>query len=137
GISACVYAPKAFAVEIHRLLERDQVEQASALLAKEPKLVNARDESGQTPLHIASHRGHAGIVKLLLEQGADVNARDRAGTMPLHLADNLEIVKLLIAHKADLEARDRNDETALVKAAGYCLGLDHVADLPARAIAKA
>ncbi|KAI0331990.1 ankyrin [Cubamyces sp. BRFM 1775] len=33
--------------------------------------VNARDENGYTPLHLAADRGHAEVVKVLLERGAD------------------------------------------------------------------
>jgi ankyrin repeat protein len=35
-------------------------------------------ESGDTPLHHASHGGHPDIVKLLLARGADVNAIEKS-----------------------------------------------------------
>jgi hypothetical protein len=40
--------------EIHRLLQDGQTEKAKTLLAKDPRLVNTRDDSSQTPLHSAS-----------------------------------------------------------------------------------
>lgn len=48
--------------------------------------VNAKDQSGRTPLHCAAQYRHPGNVKLLLEKGADVNARDKEGRTPLDVA---------------------------------------------------
>jgi len=52
----------------------------------------------ETPLHVASERGHVEIVRLLLEHGADLRARDSDGRTPSELAlqyGKLEIVELL------------------------------------------
>ena len=42
--------------------------------------------AGDTPLHSASQWGREGIVRLLLENGADVNAVNQYGQSPLHYA---------------------------------------------------
>ena len=48
---------------------------------------NARDASGQEPLHTAAYHGNAAAVRLLLEAGADVDARDdRFDGTPLEFA---------------------------------------------------
>lgn len=47
--------------------------------------VNARDEQGQTPLHIASSKGYQEIILLLLNYGADVKAPNSSGTTPLQV----------------------------------------------------
>jgi ankyrin repeat protein len=41
--------------------------------------MNARDEDGLTPLHLAALCNHLDIVASLLEAGADVNARITTG----------------------------------------------------------
>lgn len=57
-----------------------------------------------TPLHSAAAGGHAGIVKLLLEHGADPNAAQDGGFTPLHSAaqnDDRESVEALLEAGAD------------------------------------
>jgi ankyrin repeat protein len=56
------------------------------------------DIENWTTLSWALKRGHEGIVKLLLEKGADANAADRAGWTPLRWATqngHVDVVKLL------------------------------------------
>jgi ankyrin repeat protein/tRNA A-37 threonylcarbamoyl transferase component Bud32 len=48
--------------------------------------VNAADEHGWTPLHVAAHGGHADIASLLLAAGADATRVDHFGDTPLHVA---------------------------------------------------
>jgi hypothetical protein len=78
--------------------------------------VNARDESGHTPLHHAAYRGHAEVAELLLERGADVNARDKDGHTPLHWAaaeGYADVARLLLERGADPSIRDRDGRTPL------------------------
>lgn len=48
--------------------------------------LSLEDPIGQTLLHVAAQRGHAGVVAMLLPRGVDVNARDEDGLSPLLLA---------------------------------------------------
>lgn len=48
--------------------------------------LSLEDFNGQTPLHAAARGGHAGVVTMLLQRGADANARDNDGLSPLLLA---------------------------------------------------
>ena len=49
---------------------------------------NARNNAGQTPLHLASALNSEALIVALLEAGAEVNLRDSAGQTPLHVAAN-------------------------------------------------
>lgn len=67
-------------------------------------------------LFLAVIQGDTGVVKSLLNAGADVNARDEAEMTPLmHAAIQGEqgMVRILIAQGADIDAEDENDLTAL------------------------
>jgi len=48
--------------------------------------VNAKDNYGMTPLHIASRKGHIDVVKLLGGLGADIDPRNDLNETPLHFA---------------------------------------------------
>ena len=73
--------------------------------------VNAKMESGWTPLHSAADGGNKvaqQIAELLITKGADVNAKDKIGGTSLHLAAHSgqkEIVELLIANGANMNAK--------------------------------
>ena len=62
-----------------------QAEVMRLLLAAKPNL-EARDKSGQTPLHWAASFGEIETVNLLLAAGADIHARDANGKTPLDMA---------------------------------------------------
>ena len=76
--------------------------------------VNARDENGWTPLHMAAAREAPDVAKLLIERGADVNARDPIDSTPLHgaaVVNALEVAKLLLANGAEVNAQETNGAT--------------------------
>ncbi|MDD9331973.1 MAG: ankyrin repeat domain-containing protein [Wolbachia sp.] len=54
---------------------------------KRDKLINARDENGNTPLHCAvEHVGFSNVVELLIEHQADYTIKNNRGDTPLHVA---------------------------------------------------
>lgn len=79
------------------------VDAVRLLLGTEGCVVNARDASLMTPLHFAADRGHAPIVTLLLQHGADAAARDQDGQLPVTIAgvcEHDDVVRLLLEHSA-------------------------------------
>lgn len=67
------------------------------------------------PLHSATSRGDAAMVRTLLEKGANPNATQQSGWTALHNAasqGNLEVVRLLRSNGADLSARTDDGKTA-------------------------
>ncbi|CAG8345569.1 unnamed protein product [Penicillium salamii] len=72
-----------------------------------------------TPLHLATCRERADILRFLLEKGARVNAKDKKGLTALNTiySENTEIARLLLEHGADPDLEDNNGQAPLQKAA--------------------
>jgi len=87
--------------------------------------INAKTDTGYTPLSIATYVGNTTAAKLLLSKGkVDVNATNSGGRTPLLIAaafGKLEVVQLLLdlgENKVDFNARDNYGRTAFLLAAG-------------------
>ncbi len=63
-------------------------------LEREPSVINAKDNYGNTPLHWSAGRTLE-IAKLLLEKGASKDIRNEKGELPVDLADTDEMKALL------------------------------------------
>lgn len=80
---------------------------------------------GFTPLILASTAGHAEVVEILIDQGADIEAQsERTKDTPLSLAcsgGRYEVVEILLRLGANKEHRNVSDYTPLSLAAsgGY------------------
>jgi ankyrin repeat protein len=105
---------------LHWAVSSRQKEIVTLLIADKAD-VNAKSNSGQTPLHyaVAFCFGDTNMVDLLLVNKADVNAKDNSGKTPLHMAALYgfkDIAALLIANRADVNAKDNNGQTPLAAA---------------------
>ncbi|XP_014228779.2 ankyrin-1-like [Trichogramma pretiosum] len=77
--------------------------------------INVRDESGNTPLHLALERGHRAVAQSLLRHGADPHPGNARGATPLHLIANknrgvLKLTKILLRSargRVQLDAQDK------------------------------
>ena len=79
--------------------------------------LHARDNDGNTPLHLGVTGENPAVVNLLLDAGADIAARNNLGTTPLHMvADNAgaEIVTALLEAGSDVSARAGDQGTPLL-----------------------
>lgn len=115
GAIALIASLSAFAAAIHEIVRAGDVQAVNKLIAANRNMVNAKNELGSTPLHIAASISATDITRLLLDKGAAINAKDNSGATPLHIAAfsghkaNLE---LLLAKGADVHAKDNQGKTA-------------------------
>ena len=103
--------------EIHDAALNGDLAKVKELLAKDPSLLDAGNDIGRTPLHLAANRDHLELAAWLLKRGADVNRRENSYQLtPLHLAvwgGHLETARLLLKNGANLQAREKDNETVL------------------------
>lgn len=81
-------------------------------------VVEAKDDSNQTPIHFAAHYGHDEIIRSLLDNGAKINATNDEGKTALHFASicgYINYVSVLLGKGCDIEAKDNHLKTSL-----YC-----------------
>ncbi len=71
---------------IHDAVRGGQAGEIETILADDSSAVNAPDESGGSPLHLAARRGLVEITGLLIDAGADIDAVDGRGMTPLRWA---------------------------------------------------
>ena len=126
--------------ELLEAIDKDDIAAARAALSNGANVNTIVNRIDMTAIMRASGRGHADIVKLLLEKGANVNAKSIHGYTALTAASrngHADIVKLLIDSGADVNAKEIEGATALMAAswAGHAdvvrLLLDNGADVNA------
>jgi 26S proteasome non-ATPase regulatory subunit 10 len=79
---------------------RGHVEIAQMLLER-GAVIDARDDDGETSLHMAVEAGRIQVAQLLLKHGADVNARDKSGKTPSQHTTQQDILELLSEYGAE------------------------------------
>lgn len=95
--------------------------------------VNAKDQTGATPLMRASVYGNVESMKLLIGKGADPNIPNNFGaTALMWSAGSIDKVRLLLSAKADVNAKSNSGRTPLAVAAAYAGNVETVKLLLAR-----
>ncbi|XP_058794973.1 ankyrin-1-like isoform X2 [Phymastichus coffea] len=125
------YVRRKFEMEllVHAVVNRN--DNVIELLRDENFHVDARDQSGQTGLHIATIHGYPDRVQYLLDRGANPNVLDKRGQSPLILAWDTKCIKLLLRAGADVQIIDHSGLTVFEKSSKLsepiCLLLGHLA----------
>ena len=116
--------------------------------------VEARDDTGMTPLIAAAYGNHLEVARLLVEAGADVNAKDDTVQSPYlistsEVGDDPRLLDLTLEHGADVKSLDSYNGTGLIRAAergypkiverllGTDIDVDHVNNLQWTALLEA
>jgi ankyrin repeat protein len=106
--------------KINLAIEDGDLVEVQRLLDTEPAALEAPDEDGQPPLHVAVQESQLAIAEALLSRGANIHSAGYHGWHALHIASsmgNLDMVNLCLSHSASLIARTSTRQTALHKSA--------------------
>lgn len=87
-----------------------------------PELVNAPNEFGWSPIHLAAFAGNTANVRLLLDRGADIRLRAKTKFrntpfLVAMLTGHIDTVRLLLDRGADIMDRQHEGTAALHEAA--------------------
>ena len=105
---------------IHDLAKVGDVERIKLVLKSWPEVLEAADEKGYTPLHVAVVNDRIETAALLLSRRANPHAKTRTGQTALHFAAQkgaLPMVQLLLTNGASPRAFNSISETPLLTAA--------------------
>ncbi|MRR21609.1 hypothetical protein EG830_01345 [bacterium] len=125
-----ISASTIFPQELFDALKNNDLPKVKILLKDNPQLLSSRDESGNTPLHLAARQKQYETVSYLLSEGADVNCVNTNQVTPLHISASIgspEITGLLIGKGADVRLADYQLYTPLHYAAAN--GFNEVAEI--------
>jgi ankyrin repeat protein len=112
----------AISQDIHQAAKSGEFEKVKASIEEDHGLVNAKDDRGRTPLHLAAESGHIEIVEFLISSGAEINVADVNSNTPLHYtatAGKVEAAEFLLAKGAEVDARNHEKCTPLHLAASF------------------
>lgn len=113
------HPPRSFNA-LHKAAGLGSTRNTQALLSKGSFDVNLGGEDGSTPLILASWIGCSGVVRALLDAGADSSIAEDDGITPLYAAasfGSVPVIKMLLEAGAPLEAANCQGGTSLHMAA--------------------
>uniref|UniRef100_A0A182J502 ANK_REP_REGION domain-containing protein n=1 Tax=Anopheles atroparvus TaxID=41427 RepID=A0A182J502_ANOAO len=108
---------------LHYCSSAQDIAAAASVAMVAPELIEAADEDGFTPLHLAVIQGNLQLANLLLANGADVNALDNEGHSVVHWATvcgEVDALRAVLSAGADVSTPDINGGSPLHYAAQMC-----------------
>ena len=70
---------------LHLAVNNNSIKMVKYFLSKRKKDINAKNNKGQTSLHLACSNGNEDIINLLIQNGANIDALDLKGNKPFDL----------------------------------------------------
>ena len=98
----------AVGAQIHDAAQAGDRDLVFELVAKDPTMLEIRDEIGASPLWYAASLGHVELARELVAAGAEVTVATRDGLTPLHWAavrGFYDVCLLMLDNGADVNAR--------------------------------
>ncbi|KAL1122185.1 hypothetical protein AAG570_003590 [Ranatra chinensis] len=101
---------------LHRATKEGNFTVVSELLKCGYRSLEAKNQDGETAVHLASRLGEDAILEKLITSGANVNCRDQRGNTPLHYACQLNLLKTVkvLVYSGGANVQIRNSETGWV-----------------------
>ncbi|EDV98232.1 tyrosine-protein kinase Shark [Drosophila grimshawi] len=94
---------------LHRATSKNESNVVFELLKCGYRNFDAKNQDGQTALHLAALYCNENILELLLDAHVQVNSADASGCQPLHYACRQKpasFIRILIAHQANVQGRN-------------------------------
>jgi ankyrin repeat protein len=114
--------------------ERGDAGRVEELLSERPDLADETDGRTLSALHYAASEGHAGVVRILLDRGADPRISALGGMTPLFLAaagGHAEVAVILVERGADANARSPWNPVRVAAGEGHAMVVRALLDLGA------
>ncbi|KAH9488094.1 Transient receptor putative cation channel sub A member 1 [Bulinus truncatus] len=73
-------------LRILKFAQNGNAKEVARIVQADPTRLHARNNQGQTALHLASHKGHLQVVEVLVEFHPDLDIVDNQGNTAVHLA---------------------------------------------------